>query len=641
MAVTAPYGSWDSPITPTMLTHAGVGLSEVAADRTDVYWVESRPTEAGRSVIVRRSADGEITDISPADFNSRTRAHEYGGGAYAVRDGVIISSNFADQRAYRLDGPQPLPITPEPDLPAGDRYAEYAFHNDLVICVREHHLPDAEAVNELVVFPFDGSVAPRVIAGGHDFISSPRVSPDGTRLAWLTWDHPNMPWDGTELWVADLAADATLGQATLVAGGLDESIFQPEWSPSGSLHFVSDRTGWWNLYRWESTGATTALYPKDAEFGAPQWQFGYRRYAFLADERIVTFYENDGFSRLGILDDEQLHTHRTERGEVYPTVAVGLNEVWIIAAGGTLPAAVVGVDPATGEEQVVRRSISVDLDSGYLSQPQPITFPTTNNEVAHAFYYPPTNLDFVAADGEKPPLVVWSHGGPTGSTSPGFSLGRQFWTSRGFALVDVNYRGSTGYGRAYRNALRGQWGVIDTDDCLAAARYLANQGLVDKDRMAIRGGSAGGYTTLCALTFHDEFATGASYFGVADIGALAEDTHKFESRYMDSMVGPYPEAIDLYRERSPVYHTDQLSRPMLILQGLDDEVVPPGQAEMMAEALARKEIPYAYLAFEGEGHGFRRAENIERSVEAELSFYAWVFGFVPAGDIRPVEIHGR
>jgi dipeptidyl aminopeptidase/acylaminoacyl peptidase len=636
---TAPYGSWDSPITPTMLTRAGIGLAEVAADGGDLYWVESRPTEAGRSVIVRRATDGTIEDISPAGFNSRTRAHEYGGGVYAVGEGIIVSSRFEDQRVYRLDGAEPLPITPEPDLPAGDRYADYTFHNNLVVCVREHHFPDAEAVNELVVFPIDGSAAPRVIAAGHDFVASPVVSPDGTQLAWLTWDHPNMPWDGTELWMADLAPDGTLTETALVAGGLDESIFQPAWAPDGTLHFVSDRTGWWNLYQRPKTGGTIALYEMDAEFGAPQWQFGYRRYGFLGDGRIVALFEEDGLSRLAVLDNGELDVRRVDRDDIYPTLAVGPDVVWTIAAGATRPAAVIGINLRKDAELVVRSSLSVDLDERYVSRPQTITFPTTGNAVAHAFFYPPANADFTAPEGELPPLVVWSHGGPTGSTSPGFTLGRQFWTSRGFALVDVNYRGSTGYGRAYRNALRGQWGLIDTDDCIAAARYLADQGLVDGLRMAIRGGSAGGYTTLCALTFHDEFATGASYFGVADIGALAAETHKLESRYMDSMVGPYPEAADLYRERSPVHHTEKLSRPMVILQGLDDEVVLPNQAEMMIEALDRKGIPYAYLAFEGEGHGFRKAENIERSAEAELFFYGWVFGFVPAGDIPPVEIH--
>ena len=639
MPITAPYGSWTSPITPTMLTHAGIGLSEVVTDGADLYWVESRPIEAGRSVIVRRRADGTIEDVSPPGFNTRTRAHEYGGGAYAVGGGVIISSSFQDQRVYRLDGGEPRAITPDPQLPAGDRYADFVLRGEQVICVREHHLQGAEAVNDLVMFPADGSAPPRSIAGGHDFTSSPRVSPDGTRLAWLTWDHPNMPWDATELWVAALTPDGTLDDPERIAGGQDESIFQPEWSPDGRLHFISDRTNWWNLYRLEAAGDVTALMPMKADFGAPQWLFGFRRYGFLDSGAVVALYEQHGISTLGILEDGEWHPRKLARDIISPTLAIGAGRVWTVAAGVAEPAAVVGIDPGSGDQQVIRSSISIDLDEAFLSQPQPIEFPTTGGALAYAFYYPPTSADFVAPGGELPPLVVWSHGGPTGSTSPAFALGRQFWTSRGFALVDVNYRGSTGYGRTYRNALRGQWGVFDTDDCIAAARYLADQGLVDQNRMAIRGGSAGGYTTLCALTFHDEFATGASYFGVADIGALAEETHKFESRYLDSMVGPYPAAAQLYRDRSPVHHTEKLSKPMLILQGLDDEVVLPDQAEMMIEALDRNGIPYAYLAFEGEGHGFRKADNIERSAEAELFFYGWVFGFVPAGDITPVEIH--
>jgi dipeptidyl aminopeptidase/acylaminoacyl peptidase len=622
-----------------MLTHAGVGLSEVVADHADLYWIESRPTEAGRSVIVRRRPDGTMEDVSPPGFNSRTRVHEYGGGAYAVGDGVVVSSSFEDQRVYRLDGTQPKAITPEPGLPAGDRYADFVFHNHRIICVRERHLPDAEAVNDLVVFPIDGTAPPLSVAGGHDFFSSPRVSQDGKRLAWLAWDHPNMPWDGTELWVADLSGDGTLGSPRLVAGGPHESIFQPDWSPDGRLHFISDRTNWWNLYRLEISGEVTPLFELEAEFGSPQWQFAYRHYGFLESGAVLAMYEQNGTSTLGILEDGGWQPRPLERNIIAPTLAIGAGRAWTVAAGPAEPAAVVGIDPETGDQQVIQSSLSIELDEAFLSRPQPIEFPTTGGESAHAFYYPPTNADYAAPDDELPPLVVWSHGGPTGSTSPAFALGRQYWTSRGFALVDVNYRGSTGYGRAYRNALRGNWGILDTDDCIAAAKFLADQGLVDRERMAIRGGSAGGYTTLCALTFHDEFATGASYFGVADIGALAAETHKFESRYMDSMVGPYPEAAQLYRDRSPAHHTEKLSRPMVILQGLDDEVVPPDQAEMMIEALERKGIPYSYLAFEGEGHGFRKAENIERSAEAELFFYGWVFGFVPAGDIAPIEIH--
>lgn len=639
MAATAAHGSWESPITPAMLTHAAIGLEGLTADAADLYWVESRPTEAGRSVVVRCSPDGTLTDACPADFDARTKVHEYGGGAYAVSDGVLIASRFQDQRVYRLDDVEPRPITPEPTQPAGDRYADFVFHRDQVICVREHHMAGSEARNELVAFPIDGSTPPRVVASGHDFYSSPRVSPDGSRLAWLTWDHPRMPWDGTELWVGDLAPDGTVGNSNRIAGGDEESIFQPEWAPDGTLHFVSDRTGWWNLYRLEASGAAVALFPMEAEFGAPQWQFGYRRYGFLDSGRIVAIFEKEGISRIGLIGGGSLRTLETERDVISNTLAIVGSRVWTVGAGSTRAAAVIGLDTATGRETMLRSSLTIELDDGYASRAEPISFPTTGDAIAHAFYYPPANVDFTAPDGELPPLVVWSHGGPTGSTSRAFRLGLQFWTSRGFALVDVNYRGSAGYGRAYRKALDGNWGVVDTDDCIAAARHLADHGLVDPDRMAIRGASAGGYTTLCALTFHDEFATGASYFGVGDLEALARDTHKFESRYLDSMVGPYPEARDLYRARSPIHHADRLSKPMVILQGLDDTVVLPSQAEMMAEALDRKAIPYAYLTFEGEGHGFRKAATLQRVAEAELSFYGRVFGFDPADDLSPVAIH--
>jgi dipeptidyl aminopeptidase/acylaminoacyl peptidase len=610
-----------------MLTDAGIGLEEVTADGADVYWIESRPLDGGRSVIVRRTPDGTIIDVSPEGFNARTRVHEYGGGAYAVRDRIVIASRMEDQRVYRLDEADPIPITPNPDLPAGDRYADYVFHGNLIICVRERHRSSGEAVNQLVAFPID--------------YSSPRVSPGGSFLAWLTWDHPNMPWDGTELWVAELASDGTVSNRERVAGGSDESLFQPEWSPDGRLHFVSDRNGWWNLYRLEQSGEVAALCPMEAEFGVAQIQFGYRRYAFVNSTQIVATIDHGGFSRFVVLEDRELRSFESGLDAMSATMAVADGRAWTVAAGAIQPAAVVGIDPHTGDEQVVRTSVAIDIDEGYVSRPQPITFPTGDDAVAHAFYYPPTNTDFVGPDDELPPLVVWAHGGPTGAAAAGFTLGRQFWTSRGFGLVDVNYRGSTGYGRTYRRALRGLWGVLDTDDCIAAARYLAGQRLVDEQRMAIRGGSAGGYTTLCALTFHDDFATGASYFGVADLAALAEETHKFESRYMDSMVGPYPEAADVYRDRSPIHHTGQLSKPMLILQGLDDKVVLPDQAERMVEALDRNAIPYTYLLFEGEGHGFRKAENIEASVKAELLFYSWVFGFAPTGELGPIEIHHR
>jgi dipeptidyl aminopeptidase/acylaminoacyl peptidase len=623
-----------------MLTASAIRIGEVDHHDGVTYWIESRPLEGGRSVIVARQADGTTRDLTPEGMDSRSRANEYGGGAYGVSGGAIVSCNFADQRVYRLDGDDPVSITPEPDIPGGDRYADFTFHGDSVIAVRERHHEGGEPTNTLVAFPLDGSAAPRVIAQGHDFFSSPRVSPDGTRLAWLAWDHPNMPWDGTELWVAALDADGSVSEPERVAGAADESIFQPEWSPDGELHFVSDRTGWWNLYRMRD-GEAGDIYPAEAEFGLPQWVFGMRWYRFAADGKIVCIYTRGGHEGLATLHHGTLTTIEIDRDTIGSSLALGHNEVFLTAGSPVEPMGLVRVDLVTGKADTLRTSQSIDVDPGYLSKADTIEFPTGDGATAHAFYYPPANAAFAGPDDELPPLLVVSHGGPTSAATSNLSLTYQFWTSRGFALVDVNYRGSTGYGRAYRQALNGSWGVVDTEDCMAAARYLAAGGHVDGERMAIRGGSAGGYTTLCALTFHDVFAAGASYFGVGDLVALAEMTHKFESRYLDSMIGPYPETEDLYRLRSPLNHTDELSCPVILLQGLDDKVVPPSQAEDMVAALDAKGLPYAYVAFEGEGHGFRQAKNIERAAEAELSFYGQVFEFTPAGSIDPVAIHNE
>jgi dipeptidyl aminopeptidase/acylaminoacyl peptidase len=637
MTVTAPYGSWDSPITISMLTEAGVGLGGVSTDGGDLYWLEGRALEGGRQALVRRDGHGVIEDVAPEGFNSRSRVHEYGGGSYAVQDGVIISCRFEDQRVYRITEGVAWPITPEPKIPAGDRFGDFVFHGDRIICVRERHKANREPANTLVTFPLDGSDKPRLIAKGHDFYSSPRISPDGTRLAWLSWDHPRMPWDGTELWCAALSADGSISEPELVAGGLEESVFQPEWSPAGVLHFVSDRTGWWNLFRLVD-GHAEALHLMDAEFGEPQWGLGMRRYGFVTRDRIVALYYEAGFSRIGVLEGDSLRQVHTPFDQFGYTLGTCGDQVFTTAGSASKPMAVVRIDADTEAVKVVKESLQIDLDPALISLPEAIEFKTTGGAVAHAFYYPPRNPGFVAPSGEKPPLLVLSHGGPTAATTPDLKLAYQFWTSRGFALVDVNYRGSTGYGREYRNSLRGKWGVADLDDCINAALFLADGHHVDLDRMAIRGGSAGGYTTLCALAFADVFAAGASYFGVGDLASLATDTHKFEARYLDSLIGPYPEAADVYEERSPAANVDGFSCPVILLQGLEDRVVPPAQAEEIVAVLDAKRIPHAYVAFEGEGHGFRKAANIERAREAELYFYSRVFGFDPADDLDPVDI---
>jgi dipeptidyl aminopeptidase/acylaminoacyl peptidase len=633
----APYGAWKSAISSDQIVAGTIGIGEIRLDGEDIYWSESRPTEGGRNVIVRRSADGTMTDITPPDFNARTTVHEYGGGMYTVHAGVVYFSNFADQRLYRqLPGAPPQPITPAIDM----RYADGVIdrRRGRMFCVREDHTGEGEAVNTIVSLALDGGGEAVVLAQGYDFYSTPRLSPDGSQLAWLCWNHPNMPWDGTELWLATLAEDGQIDSSQLVAGGLEESIFQPEWSPDNVLHFVSDRTGWWNLYRWRDAQAEP-LHPMEAEFGVPQWIFGMTTYGFDSASRIVCVYCLAGVDHLALLDTasgtfETIETPYTMF--VFPQSQPG--QLVVEAASPSQPAALVRIDLHTRQIEILRRTSELAVDPGYISIPQAIEFPTDGGLTAHAFFYPPQNADYRAPAGERPPLLVMSHGGPTGATIAVLDLEKQYWTSRGIAVLDVNYGGSTGYGRAYRQRLNGQWGVVDMNDCANAARYLAQQGKADSRRLAITGGSAGGYTTLCALTFRDEFSAVASHYGVSDLAALAEDTHKFESRYLDRLIGPYPERKDLYDQRSPIHYSNRLECPVILFQGLDDKVVPPNQAEKMVDALRAKGLPVAYVAFEGEQHGFRKAENIKRALDGEFYFYARIFGFEPADPIEPVTI---
>ena len=632
----APFGTWKSPITARMMTEGAVGIGGLKADGECLYWLESRPSEAGRTVLVRRSASGAVADLTPAPFNVRTRAHEYGGGALGVRKGVVVFANFADQRAYRLDeGADPCPITPEGPL----RYADFDLDPSAggAVCVREDHRNDGEPVNALVVLDLQGNGdEAHVVASGADFYAAPRFSPDGRQLAWLSWDHPNMPWDGTFLWVADIAADGALTNARQVAGGADISVFQPEWSPDGTLHFVDDSTGWWNLYRWRN-GAREPLCPRQAEFGLPLWQFGMRSFGFLADGRLVCRVIEGGVGRLAVVTEARLETLPTPFSHPGLPQSLG-GRLAVIGSSRSEPSRLSLWDPDTGAEEVLKRATETTVDPGYISEAEAIEFPTAEGLSAHAFYYPPRNQHHAAPAGELPPLIVRSHGGPTGATNDSFTLAIQYWTSRGFAVVDVNYGGSTGFGRAYRERLYGRWGIVDVDDCVNAARFLADSGRADPNRLIIRGGSAGGYTTLAALAFRDTFRAGASLYGIGDLMALARDTHKFESRYLDRLIGPLPASEPVYRERSPVHHLDEFDCPIIFFQGLDDKVVPPNQAEAMVDALDAKGLPVAYLPFEGEGHGFRQAETIVRALEAELCFYGRVFGFTPADDIEPVPI---
>jgi dipeptidyl aminopeptidase/acylaminoacyl peptidase len=637
-AQVSSYGSWKSPITSDLIVSGVIGLGQIAIDDNDIYWVETRPQEKGRYVVVKLSPDGRMVDVTQVPFNARTRVHEYGGGGFTVSDSAIYFSNFADQRLYRYDGKaEPQAITPEAEM----RYADGVIdrRRNRMICVREDHSATGrEAVNAIVGIPLSGAGAQGLLAGGADFYSSPRLNPEGTRLAWLQWNHPNMPWDGTELWVADVLVDGSVINPFRAAGGVDESIFQPEWSPAGELHFVSDRTGWWNLYRWRD-GGIEALCPMEAEFGLPQWVFGMSAYAFESENRIVCVYLEKGFSILAILDTT---TGKLEKIESPFTKIEGIRatagEAVFIAASPNEAAGIVRFDLDNRRFETLRRSSELTIDPRYISVPQAIEFPTEDGLTAHAFFYPPRNRDFIAPENERPPLLVMSHGGPTAATSPMLRLSVQYWTSRGVAVLDVNYGGSAGYGREYRERLNSHWGVVDVNDCVNGAMYLTRRGLVDGDRLAITGGSAGGYTTLCALTFRDAFKAGASHYGVSDLEDLEVDTHKFESRYTHKLVAPYPERADLYRERSPIHHTNLLSAPVIFFQGLEDKIVPPNQAEMMVNALRAKGVPVAYITFEGEQHGFRQAANIKRALDAELYFYSRVFGFELADAVEPVPI---
>jgi dipeptidyl aminopeptidase/acylaminoacyl peptidase len=643
VATTAPYGSWASPITTGLVaSEGGVSFAYLDVSEDGVYWTESRPQESGRSALVFRPHGGEPADVVPSGFNVRTRVHEYGGGAWFRHGRVVFCSSFDDSRLYRIDpGGEPKPITPEAAKPHAARYADGRVFADgrLIVCVRELH-GEGEPVNELVVLPTDGSSDPKVVSTGRDFYAAPRPSPDGRFLAWVAWDHPRMPFEGTDLCVAELNLDGSVSNGRRVAGSEQESIFQPEWSGDGLLHFVSDRTGWSNLYV-ERDGEVHALTREEAELGYPQWVFDLSRYAFLADGRIACIFTRAAIDGLELLDPlsgrlEPLELPYTSYSS--PSLQSHGTRLFFPASTPTEPAAVIELDVDSGDRKVLRRSTEMKLDEGYISVAQPIDFPGADGLVSHGFYYAPANPDFSGPDDERPPLVVLVHGGPTAHVTPSLDLYVQLFTSRGIAVVDLNYGGSTGYGREYRDRLRGRWGEIDVEDSAAAVLYLGDRGEIDLGRVQITGGSAGGYTTLMALAVRDEFASGVSYYGVGDLVTFHEDTHKFESHYDEYLVGPWPEAVDLYRDRSPVAHADSISDPLLLLQGLDDKVVPPSQAEVIVDALKRRGIPYAYIAFEGEGHGFRKAENIKRASEAHLSFLAQVSGFELADGIESIEI---
>lgn len=656
MTQVLPYGSWPTPITSVVVTGAARAPTDGVRSGGWLFWSESRPDEGGRTALCAR-CDGSVehVELLPTGVSARTAAHEYGGGAWWVHGDVAWYCDFVTQRLMRVRaGEDALAITPEPPSPRAWRYADGDVSPDgsTIVCVFEDHAADGhEPRNVVVTLAADEPSEPTIVGEGADFVLGPRWSPDGGSISWVEWNHPNMPWDETRLIVR--AADGT---TTVVAGDDQrESICQADWAADGSLWFSSDRSGWWSLYRWHpATGTTDTMAALDrGDIGFPAWNFGERCFAPLPSGACVFWYSCDGTHHLARRDAggriEQLEMPFTFMTSLMPAPSGDRDgdAVTVIAASPTSRPALIAIDAAAPADHpawsVLVDAADLGIDPAYFSTPQPITFPTPQTDsggVAHALYYPPTNPHVVAPEGQLPPLVVMIHGGPTSAARAMLSPATQFWTSRGFAVVDVNYRGSTGYGREFRDLLRGQWGIADVEDCVAAARSLADRGLADPQRLLIRGGSAGGFTTLAALAFHDTFTAGASHFGVADLGALAADTHKFEARYLDLLVGPWPAAKQVYDERSPINHIASFDRPLIVFQGTDDLVVPQNQAEMVVSALRDKRVPVAYVLFEGEGHGFRRADSQRAALESELSFYAQVLGFeLPAAEaISPVTI---
>lgn len=646
MTSVSPTGSWPTPITSELVVRAAARLGEVVVDGDDVWWSESRPAEGGRSVIVRRSADGTLTDVLPAPWNARTRVHEYGGGSWTVADGTLWFTEFSDQRLYRLDAgsDSPVAVTPEPPVHAGARHADFRVLPDALLAVRETHAEGDRAVdvvNEIVRVEAEGSSS--VLVSGPDFVSDARLAPDGVTLSWLQWDHPNMPWDAAQLVVR--AADGT---EHVIAGGPGESVVQPVWGEDLALWWCSDRTNFWSLYRKRPHEAAELVVDVGCDIAGPQWVFGQSRFALLADGRVVFAYGREGADRLAVLETDGTVRELDVPFNVFRYLTAQGRSVVCVAGSPSSESVVLRVDVDGGEPEILRPARDLGLEPAWFSQPEHVTFPTeprdTGIDVAHALVYPPTNPGASAPDGDLPPLMVVVHGGPTANAVPVLNVEIQYWTSRGFCVADVDYRGSTSYGRRYRDALQGRWGILDLDDVVACARHLADSGRVDPARMAIRGGSAGGYTTLAALTMRPGvFTAGASHYGVADLAALAAETHKFESRYLDGLVAPWPSGADVYAERSPINHVDALDTPLAVFQGDEDAVVPPDQAEEIVAALREKGVPHAYLLFPGEQHGFRKAENIRAALDGELSFYAQVWGFdLPAEEgIIPIEVTTR
>ncbi|MGH1471151.1 MAG: S9 family peptidase [Cellvibrionaceae bacterium] len=675
-----PYGSWKSPITATMLTKANSGLSEPQFDGDDIYWLESRPFEKGRNCIIKLDSNGRQQDILPAPLNARSRINEYGGGSYCVHDGIVFFVLFDDQRIYSIDTrtfasqtkehaelhltkPTPQALTPkENNIRYGDLTIDPIRQKLIAVCedhsrCKNNHNDAKEPETYLVsinLYKDHSLEPPTILTSGKDFYSNPSISPDGKKMSWLSWNHPNMPWDETQCWIAELEKSGKLTNTVQIPSKENESLFQPIWSPDNKMYFSSDKNNWWNIYTYNpknNNDKVRCIYKDDAEYATPQWVFGLKTFSFLDSSTILTTYTKNGFWFLAKIHIRENHDKNTKEDIEIDSTNIGYvtahdgRGIFIGANSKNFDSLYLFENnPIKNSTSVISHTGSLTVGEHYLSTPETITFPvtsgTTLNDEGYAFFYPPQNADYLtnSKTGKKPPLLVFCHGGPTAATHSSLNLKIQYWTSRGFAVADVNYGGSTGYGRHYRDRLKKQWGLVDVQDVIDCVKYLSNENKIDPEKTAIRGGSAGGYTVLSALTFHNIFKAGTSLYGIGDLETLATDTHKFESRYLDQLVGPYPKDKNVYQDRSPIHFVKNLNCPVLFLQGLKDKVVPPNQAEAMVDALDKQKIPVAYVAFPEEGHGFRQAENIQKALESELYFYSKVFDIPLTEDIKPIQI---
>lgn len=619
--ITLPFGTWPSSISADIVASAAPKINHIQSNGTFLTWVESRPDEGGRNVIMGRNLDRLITDLIPPPYSHYSRVHEYGGMAYALSENSIYFVNASDQRIYQqiIGAKTPTPITE-----TGPCFADLTIDraNNRLIAVCEQHNNSSEPENYLVGISLEGAnrqLTP--LARGADFYAYPRISPNGKTLCWIQWNHPNMPWDSTELHSADIQQQGLINQQPIAGSNGNEAIFQPQWSPDNKLYYVSDRDNWWNIYSAEN-GIVLKM---PAEFATPLWQFGMSTYDFIDSNTIACFWTKQGIWHCGYIDITKAKLHHVPCPYSSMQAACSHKDsLYMVAGAPDIADEIVAVSQQGSVESIYSPS-RLAIEQGNLAIPESINFPTADNSSVQAFFYSPTNNQYCGNDQLLPPVITMCHGGPSGATDCSLNVKIQYWTNRGFAVVDINYRGSTGFGRDYRNALNGAWGVADIEDTQYAIRYLTAQKKIDPERCIIRGSSAGGYTVLSALTFTDTFKAGASLYGIGNLETLVSDTHKFESRYLDKLVGPYPEQKTIYQQRSPINHIEQLNCPVIFLQGLEDKVVPPNQAELMVDSLKKQGIDVVYVEFADEGHGFRKSENIIKAMESELAFYTDVF----------------